>query len=302
MLAIARGGDKMQIQGIKIRIHPTFIVLLLISAVGGFAARAFLVFGLVILHETAHILAAKGYGVKVLSIELFPYGGAAVMEDNFEGKRLDETIIALAGPAFNLALLFLFQYLRGLGVLEGALALELVKINFWLAAFNLLPVLPLDGGRVVRACFAHIFGFVRTTKFLGAAGKWFGGMLIISGFVLQAYSLFFYEPFLFIILGVFFWLGSGKEITNAQIVFMKQLCRKKELLLSKGLMNSSCITVSKDTALGKIINQLLTDRYTLINILGGKDRIENTLSETEIVQGMMERGLSLKVGELAEGR
>jgi stage IV sporulation protein FB len=290
----------MHIRGITIRIHPTFIGLLLISALCGFAARAFIIFGLVILHELVHMLTARGYGVKVRSIELYPYGGTAVLEDTFEGKKKEETVIAFAGPAFNLSLFFILQYLRWEGIIEGAWALELVKMNFWLACFNLIPVLPLDGGRIVRAIFSGTFGFVRTTKFLAAAGKWLGSAFVVLGFLLQALGYYMSEPALFIILGVFFWIGSRKELANARIVFLKQLCRKKEQLLSKGLMRSSSLTVSRDTPLGRIMDEFTTDRYSLVNVFGEKDKIQKTLSETEIVQGMLDRGIDCKVGELVK--
>lgn len=290
----------MQVAGIKIKIHPTFIGLLLISALCGFAARALIVFGLVILHELIHTIAARGFGVKVHSIELYPYGGTAVLDDTFTGKKKEETVISFAGPAFNLALFLILQYLRWEGILRGAWTLDLVKMNFWLAFFNLIPVLPLDGGRIVRAMLAGTFGFVRTTKVLAAAGKWLGGLFVISGFLLQALGYYLYEPALFIVLGVFFWLGSRRELANARIVFLKQLCRKKELLLSLGLMKSNSFTVSQDTTLGQIINEFTADRFSLVNVLGKKDKI-STLSESEIIQGMMERGMEYKIGELIKG-
>lgn len=288
----------MQVAGIKIKIHPTFIGLLFILALCGLAARAFLVFGLVILHELVHTMAARGFGVKVRSIELYPYGGTAVLEDTFEGKKKEETVIAFAGPAFNFALFLILQYLRWEGILHGVWVLDLVKMNFWLACFNLIPVLPLDGGRIVRAFFAGTFGFVRTTKALAAAGKWLGCVFVVIGFLLQALGYYLYEPGLFIVLGVFFWFGSNKELVNARIVFLKQLCRKKEMLLSRGLMKSNCLTVSGDVTLGKIINEFTADRYSLVNVLGDKDKICKTLSETEIVQGMMDRGLECLIREL----
>lgn len=288
----------MWIKGMKIKIHPTFVGLLLLCALSGLAARAFLVFGLVILHEIVHTLAARGYGVKVKSIELYPYGGTAVLEDTFEGKRREESVIAFAGPAFNLSIFFLLQYLRWEGLIHGEWVLELLKINFWLVCFNLIPVLPLDGGRIARAFLSRIFGFVQTTKFLAAAGKWLGGIFVVAGFLLQALGYFWYEPGLFIVLGIFFWLGSSKELANARIVFLKQLCRKKEHLLQQGFMRSNSLTVSRDTSLNRIIDEFTTDQYSLVSVLGGKNQIEKVLSETEVVQGMMDYGLDYKVGKL----
>ncbi|NLP43194.1 MAG: peptidase M50 [Peptococcaceae bacterium] len=288
----------MQIKGVKIKIHPTFIVLLLLLFFSGLGLRALLVFLLVILHELAHTLAAVGYGVKVKSLELYPYGGTAVFEDTFEGNRIEESVIAFAGPALNLAIFFGLQYLRWLGLIDGDWVLELLKVNFLLACFNLIPVLPLDGGRIARAFLARTFGFVQITKFLAACGKWLGGLFVILGFVLQALGFFIYEPGLFLVLGVFFLIGSSKEEQNARIVFLKQLCRKKEQLLRQGLMRGSSLTVAPDTPLGKLIDQLSTDRYCLINIIGQKDKIEKVLSESELVQGMIDYGLDYPVGKL----
>lgn len=290
----------MEIKGMQIKIHPTFVGLLLISILSGLALRAFIVFSLVILHEFFHMAVARRYGVKITRIELYPYGGTAVLEDTFEGKRKDETIIALAGPAFNLSLFLLIATLRWEGILTGAWALELQKINFWLAIFNLIPVLPLDGGRVVRAQLAGIFGFVNTTKFLAKAGKWMGGIFVFMGFLLQGFGYYFYEPVIFIVLGVFFWLGSRKELANAQIVFLKQLCRKKEQLLRKGLMTSTALAVARETSLSRIIDEFNSDRYSIVHVIGKKDAIEKTFSETEIVQGMMNKGLKCKVGDLEQ--
>ncbi len=287
----------MKALGIKIRIHPTFIGLMLIGALSGLAVRAFVVFGLVILHEIVHIAVARSYGIKVTSIELYPYGGTAVMEDTFEGKRKEETMVAFAGPAFNFTLFLIVQILRWEGIIQGEWSLELAKINFWLAAFNLIPVLPLDGGRIARAMLAHSFGFVQTTKFLAAAGKWLGGLLVVFGFILQAMGYIMYEPPLFIILGVFFWLGSSKELKNARIVFLKHLCKKKELLLTQGLMPSTVLTVHKNTALGKIIDKFTTDRYSLVHVLGPKDKPDDVISETEIVNGMLELGPDCTIGD-----
>ncbi|NLO98072.1 MAG: peptidase M50, partial [Peptococcaceae bacterium] len=105
----------------KIRIHPTFIALLLLCALGGLLTRALLVFGLVILHEIIHVLVAKGFGVRLRSIELYPYGGTAVFEDGFEGRKVDESLIAFAGPAFNFLLFIIFQYLRWQGIIPDPL-------------------------------------------------------------------------------------------------------------------------------------------------------------------------------------
>ncbi|MDP4161389.1 MAG: peptidase M50, partial [Bacillota bacterium] len=167
--------------GVSIRIHPTFLLVLLLYGVLGLAAQALLIFALVVLHELAHLMTARAYGFKVVGLELFPFGGAAYSDDLFEGRKLEESVVALAGPALNVVLLFAAQGLRWQGLWTGELADNFVRYNVWLAAFNLIPVLPLDGGRVVRALSVEGFGFVKTTKCLAWAGKWLGVMFVLYG-------------------------------------------------------------------------------------------------------------------------
>lgn len=86
----------------KVKVHPTFIILLILCILAGQVVRALLVFSLVIVHEACHILAARGYGIRCRSIELYPYGGTAVLDDSFEGKRRRrQSLLLLVQPSMS---------------------------------------------------------------------------------------------------------------------------------------------------------------------------------------------------------
>ena len=290
--------ELLKIFGVSLRIHPTFLVVLAIYGVLGLATQALLVFGLVVLHELGHLLTARAYGFRVVGLELFPFGGAAYCDDLFEGRKLEESIMALAGPALNVVLLFGAQALRWQGVWTGELADNFVRFNFWLAAFNLIPVLPLDGGRVARAFFAESFGFVKTTKFLAWAGKWLGVLLALYGTILWGGGKLAEGALTFIILGGFFWLAGSKEISSAHITFLRQLTRKKEDLLKKGLMKSLWVTVHKDTPLVRIVEEFTPDRYAMISLANEELGLGKILTETDVVEGMLREGIRFPVGKL----
>ena len=123
------------------------------------AAFAVAVFAGIVAHELAHALVARRFGVHTASITLFLFGGVAEM-DAEPGTPLADALIALAGPAMSAALAFLAlaaafaldhvaPAITGAGV--GRLAVYLALANGVLAAFNLLPAYPMDGGRVLRA-------------------------------------------------------------------------------------------------------------------------------------------------------
>jgi Zn-dependent proteases len=290
--------ELIKLGGVSVRIHPTFLLVLLLYGVLGLAAQALLVFALVAGHELAHLMTARAYGFKVVGLELFPFGGAAYSDDLFEGRKLEESMVALAGPALNVVLLFAAQALRWNGLWTGELADDFVRFNVWLAVFNLIPVLPLDGGRVVRALCVEGFGFVRTTKFLAWAGKWLGVLFAFYGVILWSQGKFVEGPLTFIVLGGFFWVAGSKEISSAHITFLRQLTRKKEDLLKKGLMPSRWLTVQKNTPLVRIVEEFTPDRYALVSLTNetmGQDKI---LTETDIVEGMLREGIRFPVGKL----
>ncbi|OLN31876.1 M50 family metallopeptidase [Desulfosporosinus metallidurans] len=290
--------ELLKIQGVSLRIHPTFLLVLLLYGVLGLAAQALLVFALVVAHELAHLMTARAYGYKVVGLELFPFGGAAYCDDLFEGRKLEESVVALAGPAFNVVLLFAAQALRWQGIWTGELADDFVRYNVWLAAFNLIPVLPLDGGRVVRALCVEGFGFVRTTKFLAWAGKWLGVLFALYGILLWGRGKFSEGPLTFIILGGFFWVAGSKEISSAHITFLRQLTRKKEELLKKGLMRSRWLTVQKNTPLVRIVEEFTPDRYAMVSLTNEEMGQDKILTETDVVEGMLREGIRFPVGKL----
>ena len=125
--------------------------------VGALCALA--LFASVVVHEFAHALAARRYGVRTDAITLFLFGGVATLVDEPQGPRAD-AVIALAGPAMSAVLavlsfgaLALCERIAGGGI-GDALALMfayLAVANGVLAVFNLLPTFPMDGGRVLRA-------------------------------------------------------------------------------------------------------------------------------------------------------
>lgn len=290
--------ELMKLSGVSIKVHPTFLLVLFLYAVLGLAAQAFLIFALVVAHELAHLLTARAYGYKVIGLELFPFGGAAYSDDLFEGRKLEESIMALAGPAFNIVLLFGAQILRWNGWWSGEFSDDFVRFNLWLAAFNLIPVLPLDGGRVMRALFAGAFGFVRTTRFLAWAGKWLGVLFILYGIILGVQGKFTEGPLLFLVLGGFFWLAGSKEIASAHIIFLRQLTRKKEELRKKGLMSSFLLTVQGSTPLVRIVEKFTPDRYAMVTLTNQTMGLDRVLTETDIVEGMLREGIHFPVGKL----
>ena len=151
-------------------------------------AAAVVFFACLVLHELGHALRARRDGVPIDGITLWLFGGVARFGGPFPTPGA-ELRIAVAGPAVSLALgiaLVLLAQLP-LPVALGSTLAWLGFINLVLLAFNLLPALPLDGGRVVRAMVWRLGGdFVGATRIAAGLGALIGGMLVALGIVLLA--------------------------------------------------------------------------------------------------------------------
>lgn len=154
--------------------------LLISAAVGGLAF-----FASVFLHELAHSLVAIRRGLTVSRIRLFIFGGVSEIDQEAENPS-DEFAVTLAGPAASLAIGIVFLGvgwpLSSLAAMPGRVALILGFANLSIAVFNLLPGLPLDGGRILRAIVWRRSGDrSRATRLAVLTGRGLGVMLAVAG-------------------------------------------------------------------------------------------------------------------------
>ena len=154
-----------------------------------------------LLHELAHSLMARRYGVPVPRITLFMLGGVSEMQDEPANPK-QEFWIAIVGPATSAVLGVLFTALASMlaepdfadwlaqdkGAALASLAplptllFWLGSINFVLAVFNMMPGFPLDGGRVLRATLWWFTGNLeKATRWAAAGGRAFGWALVLLG-------------------------------------------------------------------------------------------------------------------------
>lgn len=152
-------------------------------------ATALAFFGGLLLHELSHVAAARASGLSVRGVTLFALGGVA---DSAEEPRDpgSELLIGIVGPITSAALAGAFMAaaaLLGRPESAGAAIVKaafswLAGINLALAAFNLLPAYPMDGGRVLRAAIWRATGSRgRATRMAAAGGQIIAGLLVFLG-------------------------------------------------------------------------------------------------------------------------
>jgi Zn-dependent protease len=185
--------------GFPIEINLSFLILLGLVLVGFGGLAGVLVvciaFASVVLHELGHALVARRLGVHVAGIELGFLGGAAKMV-NLPRTPRDELMIAAAGPAVSLMLGGAFI---GVGAVFASPFVAMIGwINLVIAGFNLIPALPMDGGRILRALLVPRFGYVRATDIAVTVSRVAAVGFVVLGLTAQMYMLLVLAPFLWL--------------------------------------------------------------------------------------------------------
>jgi Zn-dependent protease/predicted transcriptional regulator len=291
-----------RIFGIEFRIHLTFLFLLAFvwmtdSASHGQAdagrglALVGIILGAVLLHELAHALFAKRSGVPVKSIILLPIGGITMLDDSralaekagVHWKR--DIRIALAGPLVNILLavmsasiiaavapsapLWKWPFLGSSHLLRS-----IVWANLYLAAFNLLPAYPMDGGRVLRALFSRKMDSVRATRRAILIGQTFAVVFILVGLRWNIWLT---------MVGLFLFLAA--QLEERSIVFQSVL----ETVHMDDIMLTDFATLSPadtlEDALEKAVHSLQDD----FPVIRGGDMV-GVVSRQNILQALRSEG------------
>ncbi|MGQ9572223.1 MAG: site-2 protease family protein [Dehalococcoidia bacterium] len=191
---------------------------------GTAVASSLLFFAAVLAHEMAHSLVAIRRGIPVRSINLFIFGGVADIAEEPKNPR-DEFAISVVGPVTSLGLAGVFALIGlGLGFEDtppAAMVTYLATVNALVGVFNLLPGLPLDGGRLLRAgLWARLGDFVKATQWAALAGSGVAFLLMGLG-VVSILAGNFLGGIWLIVIGWF--LRSAAEASYRQVIMGEAL-------------------------------------------------------------------------------
>lgn len=282
--------------GISINIHITFFLLLLLVLSGGvkWVCLVIGVFFFVTMHELCHSLAAKRFGIKVREITLLPIGGIASMSKMPE-KPGQELFISLAGPLSNIAVIIIFyyplKYLLGKDVLFHPLSAEtwpltvayIYWLNLMLAAFNMLPAFPMDGGRVLRAILANWLGYQKATRIAVNFGHVFA--LVFAYFGIVRFNI------ILIVIAIFIYMAASNEELQVDV---KETLKKFKV---RDILPRDFYTCKPDMTLGKVLELVYHSHQEDFPVVDGDEMI-GFVTRQDIMAAMHRFGADKAVGEI----
>ena len=272
--------------------HWTLLPAALLLVVAEGPRRAGLGLLALLLHETGHLLTARGLGYRVRSLELWPFGAALSM-DLSTGSR-GALPVALAGPLCSVAaaamsLLLLRLLPRTEGVMEPFFCM-----NLSLAAVNLLPAEPLDGGRALASLLSRPMGVRRARRLTAWTGLLLGGALFSLGVYGAILGVGSERALLF---AAFLLLSGVRTIRGEDRALEGLLDRQASLRAGRPVEVREAALMADRTA-GEALRALRRGRYTLIRVVDRNDRLLGTLDEGALLRGLMDRGEKITLGEL----
>jgi stage IV sporulation protein FB len=276
--------------GITFRFHWVFIVLLFLLAFYGYLQETLLLFGLVLAHELVHMVAAKAHGLEIGDVELLPFGGVARIEDALEIDPEVETNVALAGPVFNFILVAVAMliYANVPSWRENETFLFFIRCNLVLGIFNLLPALPLDGGRILRAKLAGSLGFQQATELAVKISQMMAVLLLTLGILLFYFGHFHLT--LFVAAG-FLYYAAEKERTLAMYAFIRSLSRKKKMFYDQGVMPLATLMALSDTPLKDVLRRFAMKKYHRIVVVDREGKVLGEAMESDVVDTIVRKGV-----------
>lgn len=286
-----------RVAGVEIHLNNMFLALLGLFFVAGVLGKGLIAFTVVLLHEFAHVAVARHLGVHVSDVELLPFGGVSRMGGEVVTNPSREVLVAAAGPAANLFLFGIGTTLQHYGIWHDELGTFFLQCNLMVAAFNLLPALPLDGGRVLRAYLARRIGFKMATHRAAWWGQYWGVAIFLAGLAGLAMGMSGLD---IAITGLFLLYSATREKTLSPYHFIRHLSQKKSELGEAGVLPGEPLVAFETVRLGDIVKNFVPQRFHLVLVLDQDLGYAGVITETQIVDALLTLGVDTPIGALIE--
>jgi Zn-dependent protease len=262
------------------------------------AAFVVLLYVSVLIHELSHSVVARGFGLPVRRILLYPLGGFSEIEQDppTPGKEL---LVSAAGPLISLALaavgyaLFAITHPAGL---PGLLIKQLVWANLLVGIFNLLPGLPLDGGRMLRAVVWKITGKPGSAT---VAAAWAGRALAIAVLVIPLAMLYtagngaqIFDVAWLVVIAAFIWVGAGQALRATRV-------RERLPGLQARTLARRAIPIPASLPLAEAIRRADAAQARALVIVDHEDKPIAIVNETAVMATPPQRRPWIDAGSLA---
>ena len=276
--------------GTAVWLHPAALIVALYMVSMGFGGLLMVGMVSVLLHEGAHALCSTLFGKSPEDIEITPLGALMRLEDDEALSPSRRLLVLMAGPIMTLLLCYLALFATQAGWLPWSTGRQLFLCNAAMLLINLLPALPLDGGRMTALLLAFICPRETVRAVMRAIGTALGLGCVLLNLWLSwrggGWNLSLAAA------GCFLMYSAARSTTSHAMDELRDFMDRKSCLESRGTMPCRWVTVAEDATLRQTVRRLHPRKYTMFCVNG-----ERFLSEQAIIAAYLDDP-SVAVGEL----
>ncbi len=295
-----------RIWGISISFHWTFLLLVLWIVIADFMQgirpeemvwSIVFIISIIIsigIHEAAHAIVAKYFGIQASGIILLPVGAVASIP-NLPKRPAQEILITIAGPVASLTTALLLLPLiqpyhaywnepENIGAMNsGNIFFQLHVINLSLALFNLIPAFPMDGGRILRIVLSRFTNIIKATGITAVVSQ-----IIATGFIVFGIGVIDFLP---VLIGLFIFFAS-----NAEEYYLQLKSLAHGLTFNDVLMHDYDSLNAASTVMD--VSSMLMNNHSKYFIVMEEGKPIGTINRMEIIKLMAEMKYDVKVKDL----
>jgi stage IV sporulation protein FB len=275
-------------RNIKFRLHPTFWLLVIVSVWTGHFLEIITLCILVFIHELGHVLAAWSYRWRIESIELLPIGGVAKTDEWGTVPAREEIVVALAGPFHHIWMVLFSLIAYQLGWWSEAWTMYFIEGNLFIALFNLVPIYPLDGGRVLQAALSYVLPYRLCIRVTYWASLCLAVLLIVWG-LFSSFPLFTIALFLLI--------TNIKQIRQQRVQYLRFLLHRHHHGISHDVPIRR-IRLPHSVSVTSVIHQWYKEFYHVFELVDENGKSVAFIPEERVLAGYFQDNRVMEIREL----
>jgi stage IV sporulation protein FB len=274
--------------GTAYRLHPLFVLLMMTSILTGYFVEMLTLFGVVTIHELGHVAAAKSFGWRVREVQLLPFGGVAAVDEASNVPAREEFLVALCGPLQN-AWMAAFAYTMNLlGWGDSAYWQYFLQANVVVGLFNLLPVLPLDGGKMLQSLLSYVISYHRAMTVSTYLSLLVSIMVVIAAVIRYPGGG---VQLNLLVIGIFLFYSNWFGYKNLPYLFLRFLVNRESRsrkLLEEGELPLP-ILIRSDSQPMEVFRRFMREKPHLLYMVGKSGSVLQILPERKLLQAYLSR-------------
>ncbi len=278
----------------KLRVNGVLIVVAIAFTLGGFYREMIGAWGSLFFHEAAHIGALNKAGLDFYEIELLPFGGVAKIKDLLAPQ--EEIKIALAGPLANIVIICVLLVLRFSGIVVGEWSNYLLAINTMMVTVNMLPALPLDGGRILRAFLARRHGYNQGTWLVLKISRLLTVFIAIICFFLFLRGI---AGLLALFLAFFVLVKSRPRLEDVVMLKLGDMLNRDKQI-ARGALKGEFWSAPGKLQIKDVLLHINPRLFHIVVVIDEDMKIMGTLEEKDLQLALLEGDLQKTLAELLE--